>query len=148
MMNQMNRNNNQISPYLYPSIGASAPTNNVIWVQGREGANSWQMNPNSIAILLDSMIEGKMYIKTTDNVGLSSLRIFNYVEEKETLPPPSANATINNDLDLSQFVKKDELNTFIKELLEEHERTVSAAATAGAETDSTRRVDSSFEKKF
>lgn len=130
MMNQINRPGNQISPYLYSNIGASAPTNNVIWVQGKEGANSWQMNPNSIAILLDSMLEGKMYIKTTDNVGLSSLRIFNYVEEKETNTLPSADVTINNDLDLSQFVRKDELNTFIKELLEEHERIVSTTADA------------------
>ena len=122
-MNQVNRTSNQFSSYPFSSIGGSAPMNNIIWVQGREGANSWQMNPNSIAILLDSMVEGKMYIKTTDNVGLSSLRIFNYVEEKET--PPPASATVNDDLDLSQFVKRDELNTFIKELLEEHERIVS-----------------------
>ena len=123
MLNRVNQMNNQFSPYGYPSMGVTAPMNNVIWVQGKEGANSWQMNPNSIAILLDSMVEGKMYIKTTDNVGLSSLRIFNYVEEKET--PPPASATVNDDLDLSQFVKRDELNTFIKELLEEHERIVS-----------------------
>lgn len=57
MMNQMNRTNGQVSPFYYPSLGASAPTNNIIWVQGREGANSWQLNPNSIAILLDSMEE-------------------------------------------------------------------------------------------
>lgn len=123
MMNQVNRTSNQFSSYPFSNIGGSAPMNNIIWVQGREGANSWQMNPNSIAILLDSMVEGKMYIKTTDNVGLSSLRIFNYVEEKET--PPPASATVNDDLDLSQFVRRDELNTFIKELLEEHERIVS-----------------------
>ena len=149
MMNQMNRTNGQVSPssFYYPNLGASAPTNNIIWVQGREGANSWQLNPNSIAILLDSMEEGKMYIKTTDNVGLSSLRIFNYTEEKEPIVPKASEETVNNDLDFSQFVKKDELNTFIKELIEEHERTVSGTATAATPTtgiESAKRIDTSF----
>lgn len=135
MLNRVNQMNNQFSPYGYPSMGVTAPMNNVIWVQGKEGANSWQMNPNSLAILLDSENAGKMYIKTTDNVGISSLRMFEYTEvtEKTEVVPSS---TLNNDLDLSQFVRKDELNTFIKELIEEHERVVSTAAGVSAATES------------
>jgi hypothetical protein len=134
MLNRVNQMNNQFSPYGYPSMGVTAPMNNVIWVQGKEGANSWQMNPNSLAILLDSENAGKMYIKTTDNVGISSLRMFEYTEvtEKTEVVPSST----LNDLDLSQFVRKDELNTFIKELIEEHERVVSAAAGVSAATES------------
>jgi hypothetical protein len=115
-------------------MGVTAPMNNVIWVQGKEGANSWQMNPNSLAILLDSENAGKMYIKTTDNVGISSLRMFEYTEvtEKTEVVPSST----LNDLDLSQFVRKDELNTFIKELIEEHERVVSRTAGVSAESES------------
>jgi hypothetical protein len=128
--------NNQFSPYGYPSMGVTAPMNNVIWVQGKEGANSWQMNPNSLAILLDSENTGMMYIKTTDNVGISSLRMFEYVEVTEKKPETVPKGTINNDLDLSQFVRKDELNTFIKELIEEHERVVSRTAGVSAESES------------
>lgn len=98
--------NNSVSPsYFNSPLGATAPTNNIIWVQGIEGAKAWQLNPNSMAILLDSETEGKMYIKVSDNIGMSSLRIFNYAEEVST---PSA-VTINQDLDLSAFVTKDEL---------------------------------------
>lgn len=135
MLNRVNQMNNQFSPYGYPTMGVTAPMNNVIWVQGKEGANSWQMNPNSLAILLDSENTGIMYIKTTDNVGISSLRMFEYTEVTEKKTESVSKSTVD-DLDLSQFVRKDELNTFIKELIEEHERIVSGTAEVSAESKS------------
>ena len=114
---------NQFSSYFSPAQGVTTPTNNIVWVQGIEGAKAYQLNPNSMIILLDSEAEGKMYIKVTDNIGISTLRIFNYVEEI----PSSANVTINQDLDLSAFVRKDELSTLIKELMA-NEQSVSTAA--------------------
>ena len=109
------------SPYFNSTTGVSTPTNNILWVNGIEGAKAWQLNPNSMAILLDSEQEGKMYIKVSDNIGMSSLRIFNYVEE---IPSTSTN---NKDLDLSQFVRKDELSQLLKELMN-NEQFVSTAA--------------------
>lgn len=135
MLNRVNQMNNQFSPYGYPTMGVTAPMNNVIWVQGKEGANSWQMNPNSLAILLDSENTGIIYIKTTDNVGISSLRMFEYTEVTEKKTESVSKSTVD-DLDLSQFVRKDELNTFIKELIEEHERVVSGIAGVSAESES------------
>ena len=108
--------------YFNPTSGASASTNNLIWVQGIEGAKAWQLQPNSMVILLDSEVEGKMYIKVSDNIGMSSLRVFNYAEE--VVPPAKDTVTINNDLDLSQYVRKDELNTLIKELIPKNEQSV------------------------
>jgi len=113
-MNNFNSNqsrNQFSSPYYNPALGATTPTNNILWVNGIEGAKAWQLNPNSMAILLDSEAEGKMYIKVSDNIGISSIRVFNYVEEL-----PSTHVT-NNDLDLSQYVKKDELEKLLKEIL-------------------------------
>ena len=107
-----NAQRNYFNPIQNTSI---ASTNNIVWVQGIEGAKAWQLNPNSMVILLDSECEGKMYIKVSDNIGMSSLRIFNYVEE--TIVPPAQDKVINNNLDLSQYVKKDELSTLIKELI-------------------------------
>ena len=109
------------SPYYPPSTSTS--TNNIIWVQGIEGAKAWQLPPSSMAILLDSEAEGKMYIKVSDNIGMSNLRIFNYVEEA---PASATNVTINNDLDLSEYVRKDELSALIKEIT--NEQSVSTAA--------------------
>jgi len=105
-------NNFNQQSYFAPTSSVRA-TNNIIWVQGIEGAKAWQLAPNSMAILLDSETEGKMYIKVTDNIGMGSLRIFNYVEE--IAQPAQANVT--NNLDLSQYVKKDELSALIKELI-------------------------------
>lgn len=112
------------SPYFNSSTGVSTPTNNILWVNGIEGAKAWQLSPNSMAILLDSEADGKMYIKVSDNIGMCSLRIFNYVEE---IPSTS----VTKDLDLSQFVRKDELSNLIKELIN-NEQFVS---TAESESD-------------
>ena len=114
---------NTFPTYFNPTSGASASTtNNIVWVQGIEGAKAWQLAPNSMVILLDSEVEGKMYIKVSDNIGMSNLRIFNYVEEVSN----STNVTNNSDLDLSQYVRKDELNLLLKEAL--NEQSVSTAA--------------------
>lgn len=133
-MNQFNQNQQRSqyssSPY-FNSMNLS-PTNNIVWVNGIEGAKAWQLNPNSMVILLDAETEGKMYIKVSDNVGMSKLRIFNYVEEI-----PSTNVPINNDLDLSQYVKKDELSNLIKELLA-NEQSISAVAIPVPDEDATK----------
>lgn len=106
---------------------ASASTNNLIWVQGIEGAKAWQLQPNSMVILLDSEVEGKMYIKVSDNIGMSTLRIFNYIEEVPISATSSINnVTVNEDVDLSQYVKKDELRELIKELMTKDEQSISA----------------------
>lgn len=107
---------NQFSSYFSPAnSGVNTSTNNIIWVQGIEGAKAWQLNPNSMVILLDSEAEGKMYIKVSDNIGMSSLRVFNYKEEVAT---PSANTT-NKQVDLSQYVTRDEIKNLVKECLDE-----------------------------
>ena len=107
-------NNFNQQSYFAPMTGIRS-TNNIIWVQGIEGAKAWQLAPNSMAILLDSENDGKMYIKVTDNIGMGSLRVFNYVEE--LVQPAQGNVTIVSSLDLSQYVKKDELSTLIKEIM-------------------------------
>ena len=106
----------------FNTSGVSTSTNNIVWVQGIEGAKAWQLAPNSMVILLDSEIEGKMYIKVSDNIGMSSLRIFNYEEE---ISSANDSNNINNNVDLSQYVKKDELSLLIKEILL-NDQTVSA----------------------
>lgn len=110
--NQFQPQRPQYSSYFNPATGATASTNNIFWVNGIEGAKAWQLNPSSMVILLDSENEGKMYIKVSDNIGISSLRIFNYTEEVD-----SSTVTTNKDLDLSQYVRKDELQNLIKELM-------------------------------
>ena len=124
MTNVVPPQRNQFPTYFNPTpVVSTTSNNNIVWVQGIEGAKAWQLSPNSMVILLDSEVEGKMYIKVSDNIGMSSLRIFNYVEE---IPSAETNVTVNKDLDLSSYVKKDELLTLIKELL--NEQSISTAA--------------------
>lgn len=130
--NNFQRNGNFAPFYNAASMGNSTSTNNIVQVQGVEGAKAQQLNPNSMVILLDSEAEGKMYIKVSDNIGMSTLRTFNYVEEVSV--PASANVTINQDLDLSQFVRKDELSALIREVLTANESVVPTVASGANAT--------------
>lgn len=102
-----------------PQIGQN---NGITWVQGVEGAKAYQLAPNSNTILLDSETDGRMYIKTCDNIGMCTLRYFNY---KETTATPAK----ASEIDTSQFVTRSELSGIISELKEglSNERAVPAA---------------------
>lgn len=86
--------------------------NNIIWVKGKENARSMQLPPNSTVILLDSEV-GKFYIKTTDDIGLGKIRIFSYVEEPDN---QSNEMSSKSDLDLSNYVTKEQFEQAIKEI--------------------------------
>jgi len=66
------------NPYITPGM---------MWVRGMEGAKSFQTPINSNLPLFDQDNEGIFYIKSTDNLGMSKLRIFKY-EEISDLPMP------------------------------------------------------------
>lgn len=102
--------------YYYPYQQA---TNGITWVQGIEGAKAWQLSPGSNALLMDSENDGVFYIKVSDNVGMCSLRTFKY-EEVVSNPTPQ--------VDLSEYVKKTELEALINNMLggKSNEQPVSA----------------------
>lgn len=102
-------NQNQPSTQQY-----SRPQNNIIWVNGKENARSMQLQPNSTVILLDND-SNKFYIKTTDDIGLGKIRVFNYSEENDSsqTQQQSPNPT---SIDVSQYVTKQELEDMIAKL--------------------------------
>ena len=109
-------------PYInHPTYGYSQPNNGILWVQGIEGAKAFQLMPNSNAVLLDSENDGVFYIKLSDNVGMCTLRTFEYIET--TNDPPK-----NNGVDLSSYVTKSEFEKAINEIKEviKNEQFVSA----------------------
>lgn len=74
---------NPYNPYVNgsTSTGSSSPFKpGIIWVQGVEGAKAYQVQPNGAVVLMDSENEGTFYIKTTDSIGISTLRTFKYEE--------------------------------------------------------------------
>lgn len=82
-------------------------TNGINWVQGIEGAKAYQLAPSSNVMLLDSDVDGRFYIKTSDNIGMCTLRIFKYEEITEEPKP---------NVDMSQYVTRTELEEMIKSL--------------------------------
>lgn len=78
------------------------------WVQGIEGAKSYQLMPNSNVVLMDSENDGIFYIKSSDNVGMCRLRTFKYEEIQEKT---------------KEYVTRDELMEMLKEI--RNEQTIS-----------------------
>lgn len=119
--NYVNQNSN---PYSFQQPNQSQfnnqPQNNIIWVKGKENARSMQLKPNSTVILLDSQ-SGKFYIKTTDDIGLGKLRVFNYTEESDE----DNQAQNNSNIDLSNYITREEFDNKIKEILKRNEQSVS-----------------------
>lgn len=99
-MNQYMQNQ-QMSPYM----NYQKPVNGILWVQGIEGAKAYQLPPSSNVMLLDSDTEGRFYIKTSDNIGMCNLRIFEYIE-----------ITDKPQNDLSNYVTKEDLQKALEML--------------------------------
>lgn len=92
--------------------------NGVIWVQGIEGAKAHPISAGQSALLMDS--EGDcFYLKSADQSGMPSLRVFDYKERTST-PPEAKNADLTRFAtkeDLSLYVTKDDLKSTIAELI-------------------------------
>lgn len=84
------------------------PQNSILWVQGIEGAKAYPVGAGNSVLLMDSD-SPHLYIKSADNTGLPSLRVFEYTEitdKKEEKPK----------VDMSVYVTKDELQEVIATL--------------------------------
>ena len=96
-----------------PQVGAqmSLPQPQVnqglLWVSGEIGAKSYLVAPNSTVLLMDSD-SSRFYLKSADNAGMPSLRIFEYTEV--TNVPQNAPQALNTDLKEldSKYVKREE----------------------------------------
>ena len=110
----------QQNPYL-PQRANYPNGNSIIWVQGIEGAKAYQLAPNSNVQLMDSENEGRFYIKVSDNVGMCTLRIFDYVEVTNTA------STTPQMPDMTEYVKRSELSEIVDAIKElRNEQSVSA----------------------
>lgn len=82
------------------------PQNNqgLIWVSGEVGAKSYLVAPNTTVMLMDSESE-TFYLKSTDNAGMPSLRIFDYKERSQNV----SQAPQSNSIDMSaEYVTRKE----------------------------------------
>ena len=99
-------NNQQIFP--------QEQTQNLIRVNGIEGAKTYQMSANSTVALFDSN-EDVMYIKTTDGAGFPSIRTFSFTEVKEENIPTQQ----------VDYISRQEFEEFKKEMMNNGKQSIS-----------------------
>lgn len=99
---------NQMNPYT--GMFNQRPTNNSInWVQGLEGAKAYTLSPRENVVLMDSEVNDIFYIKVCDDIGRCTLRKFRYTEDTTT--------ESFSGIDLSDYVKKSELESMLNKML-------------------------------
>lgn len=124
--NIQSQRQSQIQPQMpqYPSMQSqqvqSHYNQNMIWVQGVEGAKSYWVTPGNAVLLMDSESQ-TFYIKSAGLDGKpNSLEIFDYTQRVENSQDSTAKTKENNTapepIDMSQYVTKDEVRAIIKEM--------------------------------
>lgn len=99
-------NNQQIFPQEQPQ--------NLIRVNGIDGAKAYQMNANSTVALFDSN-EDIMYIKNTDGAGFPSIRMFKFEEVNE----------ITKIEEKQDYISRKEFEEFKKEIMNNGKQSIS-----------------------
>ena len=91
-----------------PMSGANQQVNQgLLWVSGEIGAKSYLVAPNSTVLLMDSD-SSRFYLKSADNAGMPSLRIFEY-KEVTNAPTTSVNApNFDENVLNDKFVTREE----------------------------------------
>ena len=90
------------------------PTQNLIRVNGINGAKAYQMPANSTVALFDSNND-VMYVKSTDGAGFPSIRTFSFTELKEDI------STSEN----TDYISRQEFEEFKKELMNNGKQSIS-----------------------
>lgn len=93
-------------PSYYPNF--NQPQQSILWCQGIEGAKAYPVGAGNSVLLMDSDSHN-MYIKSADQAGVPSLRVFEYTEvtgKKEEAPK----------IDTSNFVTREELEEALAKL--------------------------------
>ena len=79
--------------------------NNLIRVNGIDGARAYQMNANSVTALFDAN-EDIFYVKVTDGAGFPTIRTFKFEE-------------VNPIQQNNEFMTKKEVEAYVKQLISE-----------------------------
>lgn len=109
---------NQLNNQLQQPQQVQQQNNGIIWVQGVEGAKAYQIPPNSNVILMDND-DSKFYIKSTDAVGMATLKSFRFEEIVNVKQNSQNNAQNANYVTQEEFTKlKNDIGNYINSLFE------------------------------
>lgn len=111
------------NPFTYqPNFNAyqnyQQATSNIYWVQGLEGAKAYPVGAGNTVLLMDSDNQ-VMFIKSADQSGVPSLRIFDYTERTETKQDMNSYVTRKEFDELVEKLKKNEKTEKKKKVEEE-----------------------------
>ena len=84
---------------------AQQQNNGIVWVQGLESAKAYPITAGQTVLLMDSD-SNCLYLKSADQAGMPSLRVFDYKERTETPEEPQ-------NLDMSEFITKEDLSLYV-----------------------------------
>ena len=90
-------------PYMQPNAQG---INGLVRIEGIEGAQMYQMPPNSVSPPLFLSSENAFFIKTTDGGGAATLKKYTFAEETMT------------DTNASDYVTKSDFEAFANEIRE------------------------------
>jgi len=93
------------------SWGRQSQNVNWIYVSGVDGAKNQIVQPGQTAWMMDNN-EPYFYVKSVDNVGSSTFRIFQFAEVQEIQPEQA----VQPQIDLSQYVQRDEFDALKAQL--------------------------------
>ena len=132
MQSFYNQQNNSWGQQSAQAPAQPASTQNVNWIQvsGIEGAKNQIVQPGQTAWMMDNN-QPYFYVKSVDNVGSSTFRIFRFAEVADVAPEQAAQPQI----DPSQYVQRDEFDE-LKAQLEQFttaQKKSPARANKGAE---------------
>lgn len=87
----------QAQQYQMPQMQTPPQTNQgLLWVQGEAAARSYLVAPNTTVLLMDSDAS-RFYLKSADNAGMPSLRMFEYKEVSQNAPQAAQSVQENLD---------------------------------------------------
>ena len=101
------------------------PCQNLIRVNGIDGAKAYQMTANSTVALFDCNND-IMYVKSTDGAGFPSIRTFNFVEITQ-----NEKSSGNQD-----YISRQEFEEFKKELMNNGKQSISRSKSNPADKSS------------
>lgn len=93
------------------------PSNSIIWVQGIEGAKAYPVGAGNSVLLMDSDNQ-YMYIKSADNTGMPTLKIYEYqeLESNKNSAAPS--------VDMGNYVTKEELEAALAKIKQKKKKII------------------------
>ena len=102
-------------PQVYPQQNTqqAQQNNGIVWVQGIEGAKAHPVGAGQSVLLMDSDSDC-MYLKSADQTGMPSLRVFDYKERTSPLEQKNDDLSVfATKVELSHYVTKEELKKAI-----------------------------------